>query len=485
MGGIDDIKDILRGALASLGGFGGRMLARLALMVVAGQLYGAASLGLLGQVAAITEILAAIAVLGLKRSLLDMLSVKSANGDTARIIKEALLSSLILAVFMSIALGMAWPVMFPKDPMPAVLYIAIPGIVVAEVGGTAIRFKRIIRWEVIARCVMEPWAFLLAALIFYSFGIVENGLIAAYAISAVGAATGIAIGLSGAIGWRKVFAAKVRPRALYRIPMKSLPVGITDIGVMGFRRLDILVLSLVAGHQVTGIYYMAQQIVTVPHKIHQLFEPMMAPVLAKLHHEAKRDVIGAKLAGFCRWVFTLQLAITIPFFLFSGELMGLFGNQFAIGALVLSTLLIAELLDGSFALTETALVFAKPRVPPKLILAALTIELGSIFFFAAHWGAEGAAFGFLTAMASLAVGRLYMLRKHLDITIIGRAFLIPVAFGIVTASALVLLRQTLPMTEGVVFGPTILISIALFLGLVRLLALTPDDKLILQQLKAP
>ena len=485
MGGIDDIKDILRGALASLGGFGGRMLARLALMVVAGQLYGAASLGLLGQVAAITEILAAIAVLGLKRSLLDMLSDKKANGDTARIIKEALVSSLVLAVIMSVALGFAWPILFPNDIMPLILYLAIPGIVVAEVGGTAIRFKRIIRWEVIARCVMEPWAFLGAALIFYTVGTTENGLISAYAISSLGAATGIAIGLSGAIGWRGIFGAKIRPRALYQIPVKSLPVGITDIGVMGFRRLDILVLSLVAGHQVTGIYYMAQQIVTVPHKIHQLFEPMMSPVLAKLHHEAKRDLIGAKLAGFCRWIFTLQLAVTIPFFLFSGELMGLFGNQFITGAAVLSALLIAELLDGSFALTETALVYAKPRVPPKLILAALTIELTAIYFFAARWGAEGAALGFLAAMASLALGRLYMLRKHLAIRIIGRAFLIPVAFGVVTASVLILVRQSLPMTEGMVFGPTIFLSIVLFLGSVRLLALTPADKLILQQLKAP
>ena len=77
---LDDFRDILRGALASLGGFGGRMLARLALMIVAGQLYGAAPLGVLGQVAALIEILGAIAVLGLRRSLLDMMSRTEKNG---------------------------------------------------------------------------------------------------------------------------------------------------------------------------------------------------------------------------------------------------------------------------------------------------------------------------------------------------------------------------------------------------------------------
>ncbi len=487
MGATNDIKDILRGALASLLGFGGRLLARLSLMVVAGQLYGAVSLGLLGQVAAITEILAAIAVFGLKRSLLDMLSADNAGGgsdsDALRLIKEALVSSLIVAALLSALFGMCWPLLFPNDTMPLLLYLAIPCIVIAEVGGTAIRYKRVIRWEVIARGIMEPWAFFIAALVFYTLGFSKSGLISGYAISAAGAAVGIAIGLNRAFGLRKLLGAKIRLSALYQIPIKSLPVGITDIGIMGFRRLDILVLSLVAGHQVTGIYYMAQQIVTVPHKVYQLFEPMMAPVLAKLHHQSKSKTIGAKLAGFCRWVFTIQLAITVPFILFSGELMGVFGSQFAAGALVLGALLIAELLDGSFALTEIALVFAKPKVPPKLILMALAIELAAIYVLAARWGAEGAAIGYLVAMASLACARLFMLKKHLGISIIGRAFLVPISFGIVIATALTIVRSFWPMTEAIMFGPAIIISIVLFMGSVRLLALTSDDKLILQQLK--
>jgi len=486
MGGIDDIKDILRGALASLGGFGGRMLARLAMLFFAGSYYGAEKFGHLGEVAAITEIMAAAAVLGLKRTLLDMLSAKDAADKTGQIIKEALLASLILASIMSVGLGFAWSLLFPDAPMPFILYLAVPGIVVAEVAGTAIRFKRIIRWEVIARCVMEPWAFFAAVLIFYWVGMTEIGLISAYAISCIAAAIGISIGLSGSIGWKTILSAPLRPRQLYHIPRKSFPIGVTDIGVMMFRRADILLLSIFVPGEVTGIYYMAQQIVTVPHKIYQLFEPMMAPVLAKLHHDAKRDVIGAKLAGFCRWVFTLQLAITVPFILFGGELMGLFGSEYMVGALVLAALLTAELMDGSFALTETALVFAKPKVPPMLILMALMIEFSAIYFFAGEMkmGAEGAAVGFLIAMGSLAAARLFMLWRYLDIKIIGLAFLIPVGFGGVTAAALILLRQTMPMTDGAVFGPTILISIFLFVGLVRILALTPADKLILQQLKS-
>ncbi len=484
MRALEDIKDILRGALAKLGGFGGRIIARLILMVMAGQLYGALSIGLLGQIAAITEILAAIAVLGLKRTLLDLLSHKNATDKAPKIIKEALVSALSLSVLMTAALAILWPYLFPDIPMPTLLYFAIPSVVFAEVAGAAIRFKRIIKWEIIARCVFEPWAFVFTAAFFYWFNPSVTSLLTAYAASSVAAAIGIAIGVKKAYGFKTILSAKIDIQALYQIPKKSFPVGITDVGVMMFRRIDILVLSLVAGHQVTGIYYMAQQIVTVPHKIHQLFDPMMTPVLAKLHHGGKKRVISEKLSGFCRWVFSLQLALTVPFIVFSSEMMGLFGPQFALGGVVLSLLLLAELLDGSFALGETALVYAKPKIPPQLIFGALVIEIVAIYILALHWGAEGAAAGFLIAMASLTIGRLFSLKKFLGIQILNKAFFSPLSFAVLIGLSLFSLKTLFDIHEGIIFGPTIAISIALFLGLMKTLGMTTGDKSILKRLRA-
>ncbi len=77
MTNLADIRDLIRGAFASLFGFGGRLFARAMLMVLAGRAFGIEALGHLGQIAAITEIMAALCVLGLKRSLLDMLSLEA------------------------------------------------------------------------------------------------------------------------------------------------------------------------------------------------------------------------------------------------------------------------------------------------------------------------------------------------------------------------------------------------------------------------
>jgi len=116
------------------------------LILTAGQLFGAEAFGVLGQIAAITEITAAIATLGMRRSLLDFLSAHQDDEEAIlRTIKEALISSLLLAVTLSILLGLAWPYLFSDLPMPVILYLSIPAIVFSEVAGAAIRFKRIIR----------------------------------------------------------------------------------------------------------------------------------------------------------------------------------------------------------------------------------------------------------------------------------------------------------------------------------------------------
>ncbi len=169
---------------------------------------------------------------------------------------------------------------------------------------------------------------------------------------------------------------------------------------------------------------------------------------------------------------------------FAAHLLGLFGDQFAAGAMVFVLLLIAELFDGSFALTETPLVFAKPKTPLKLIIMTLMIEIPAIYTLSHLWGMEGAAAGFLIAMASLTTARLIMLKKHLDITIISRAFIRPISLALLVGGLLVFTTTVVNMDRGYIFGPAIFLSIAIFLGLIRLFALTPGDRQIIEQLRS-
>lgn len=443
MSRASDRKDLLRGAIASLGGFGGRLLARAVLLVAAGNLYGAANIGVLGQLAAIIEILAAVATLGLKRTLLDKLAIAARrdHGEGA-VVATGLLLSTGLGIILGAVLYLVWPLLFDWT-IPAIVFLAIPAAAFAEVALTATRFRRVIRWEVIARCIMEPWSLLAAALLFHALGLRESGLPLAYALSVLMAAAvglwglGRTFGMRGMLGWRPEIA------TLPGMFLASLPVGMSDIGVILLRRLDIILLSLFVDTRVTGLYYMAQQVSTVPHRIYRLFEPMMGPVIAGLYHDRDTGSMRARIVRICRLVFILQLAVTLPLVVFGDSVLALFGESFRTAAVILLILLVAELLDGSFALAETPLVFARPFVMPPLMIVTLGVEVLGILILTPIWGATGAALGFLLATLTLAAGRLFLLDRALAIRVLDWRYLPPLAIAGVLGGLLALARPWL------------------------------------------
>lgn len=479
MSALNDVRDILRGVLASFFGFGGRLIARGILMICAGRIFGIEALGYLGQVAALSEITAAICVMGLKRGLLDMLSAEQEAGrSTERRIMEALGLTLFLSFIAAMILSVIWWFVFSGNILLiAALALVVPAITITDVMLTSTKYKRIIRWDIIARCFAEPWTFLLSALCFWALGFGGHGLLYAYVCSLLASTTLGLFGLLKVFGLRSLLKSSPSPKSWVPIITKSLPVAITDIGIMALRRIDLVVLSIFVGAEGAGLYYMAQQVVTVPHKIGAMFEPMLSPVIASLHNQKKTSQIRDNLISVCRWVFTVQLAITVPLIVFAGPVMGIFGPEFIAGALVLIIMLLAELIDGSFLNVETAIVYKKPKIPPTLLIIAIIIEVILIAFLSSIWGVQGAALGYLITMASLTSFRLIMLKKHLDINVLSLQYLHPITAGSFMAAALLL---------SITFGPDILLlkivlfalSLAGFALYTRLFALTKSDRVL-------
>lgn len=432
MSALSDIRDIFRGVFATLGGFGGRLIARAILMVFAGHSYGAEALGQLGQVAAVSEIAAATCVMGLKRGFLDMLSADELAGrrPETRIV-DALCLTLVISIGLSFLLGFFWRGTYPDNPgLTMLLYAAVPAIVFYEVALTATKFKRIVRWDIAARCIAEPWMFLLLTLAFWYMGRPQDGLIIAYVGSVVTTAILAAIGLVSVLGLRALRQSQPSPLHWREIIAKSAPVGVTDIGNMALRRLDFIVLSMFVSAESAGLYYMAQQLVTIPQKIGGLFETMLSPVMAGLHNRKNTGQIRNNLVSVCRWIFNVQLVITVPMIVFSASLMALFGPEFTSGAVALIILLIAELVDGTFLSSETPLIFKKPSIPPFLLVTTLIVEVSAIALLSSVWGVAGGAAGFLIALLWLNSGRILFVWKYLNIALLGVHQLKTLAAGV-------------------------------------------------------
>jgi O-antigen/teichoic acid export membrane protein len=480
MAGLGDIRDVMRGAIASFFGFGGRLIARTILMVIAGRAYGIEALGILGQVAAIAEIAGALGVMGLKRGLLDMLSFKTENGGRAETrIAEALGVAVFFSFLISTGLLFIWPYILPDHTkVIPFLFFAIPAITFTEVALAAIKHKRIIKWDVWTRGIIEPWGFLLLVVVFLWAGTIHDGLVVAYVGSNLAAALLAGLGLIHAYGLRSLVQSKPQLSNWFFIIRQSAPVGITDLGVMMLRRIDLIVLSIFVGPQGAGLYYMVQQLATVPQKVNALFEPMMSPVMARLHNRKDTGKIRSNLIGICRWVLILQLAISIPMVVFGDYLLSIFGVGFAAGATVLAVILLAELIDGSFATVETPLVFAKPKIPPTLIFITLIIEITVIAALSSIWGVEGAAAGFLIAITCLTAGRLYMLKKHLNINVINAGYILPIVFAVGVLAALAAIRHLIGPQQGLIIIAFYIAGSVGFIYLVKSFALTNTDRIL-------
>lgn len=484
MSGVADFRDVVRGAAASLFGFGGRLGARVLFMLVAAQAFGAKQLGILGLVAAITEIAAAIGVMGMKRSLLDMLSERQEAGlAIAPRIKEAFMIALGFGFLISAFLLFVWPLVLPGQPAVwALLFFAVPASIFIDICLTAIKFKRIVKWDVWSRSIAESWGLFLLALLFLGLGMQETGLVLAYAGSLFIAALVAAFGLISVFPLKSLMAARATVSAFPKIITHSVPVGVTDIGIMAVRRIDLIVLSIFVGPSATGLYFMVQQLVTIQQRLAGLFEPMLSPVIAQLHNRMDAKRIRANMIGICRWVFIIQLLIAVPMVVFGDYLLSLFNAEFFAGGLILTIILIAEVIDGTFISTETPLVFAKPRIPPTLLVMTLIIEVGLISLLSYLYGIEGAAIGFLIAICFLNAGRLWSLSKFLNIRIVNSTYVTPIFFALLMFGCLLAIRALVPPEQGIIIVAGVVINLVVFAYLIKTFALTKSDKILFRVL---
>ena len=485
MEGLADIRDMIRSAFASLLGFGGRLAARVIFMILAGRAYGVEALGVLGQVAAITEIAAAIGVLGLKRSLLDMLSEKHENGhEVEPRIVEALIFALGFGILISTLLLLVWPYILPDRPdIWAMLFFAVLASILADIALTAIKFKRIVRWDVWARSIGESWGLLFLAIGLLYMGKLGVGLPIAYAGSLFIVAAISGYGLIRTYGYRALLGARPSLKNIINIPKQSAPVGLTDIGVMALRRIDLIIMSIFVGPAGTGLYFMVQQLATIQQRLAALFEPMLIPVIARLHNRMDAGRIRAILIGICRWVFIIQLIIIVPMIVFGDYVLSLFNPAFMAGGLVLTIILIAELIDGTIISVETPLVFSQPKIPPMLLVSTLIIEVILIAILSKFWGIEGAAIGFFLAVLFLNIGRLTALAKYLHITVINASYFRPMALAGLLLAYLYGVRKTVSIEHGLIIGLAVALGLLGFIFLIKTFALTKTDKVLLRVLR--
>ena len=466
-GASDDIAALAKGARTNLFGFALRLAARLPFLFIAGRFYGPELLGRFAYAVIVIELAAQLATLGMKRGLAQQLA--KSDRPHVCIVWDGLLAAFIASAVASTVLMIFPQAMFPAGDIYGadwLLPLVIFGIAGADVALAALAYRHDVASTVHVRAIVEPWTISIAAgiLIFLSS---RDGLIIAYVISVV---AGLAMAF-----WRLYSSYglphgwKPNPTEMMSVARQNVPLAAADAIEWGSRRLDIAILGLFVAPYYVGVYYVAQQVASLPQKLKTSFDPILAPVITQKLAEGDRAAVARQVRQVGFWIIAAQAGIGLALGIPGEAVMGMVGPEFIGGTAALAFLLAAEVIAATAAVSEAALVYvARHR---NLLISLLMIGIQAVitvsFLLAMRaldwpqaYQAAGAAVALALALGLASVLKARLLCRLLDAPVQGwRWSLIWAAAAAVAVGAgFTLLPQRFEWIELTIGIPAILLA---------------------------
>ncbi|GHC98948.1 hypothetical protein GCM10019060_31260 [Novosphingobium pokkalii] len=356
-----DIAALAKGGRTNFFGFVLRLAASVPFLFIAGRLYGAATLGRYASATLVVELAAQLATLGQKRGLAQQLAKEDRPG--ASVVADALLLSALVSVLCAVLLWLVPIAMFPSGDYTSterLLPLAILPRALGDVALAALAYRFDVGATVRARAVVEPWTQSLAAGGLWLAGqwwapLRDSGLILAYAAAMLAAMVTAFVPLLKSYGLPRQW--DPRPGALLRLANRNLPLAGADAVEWGTRKLDLFILGTFAPAEAVGIYYVAQQVATLPQKLKTSFEPILGPVITRNLRENNLGAIARQVCQVGFWITAAQAGIALALGLPGKGVMGLFGPNFVAGTGSLALLLAAEVVASPAVVSEAALIY--------------------------------------------------------------------------------------------------------------------------------
>lgn len=419
----DDTAALAKGGRQNFAGFLLRLAARIPFLFIAGRLYGAESLGRFASALVVVELCAMLASLGEKRGLAQRLS-EGEDAHPANLVWEVLLLAFALSAAAAVLLWLVPAPLFPSgeySDLDKLIVLAVPGFALTEILLAAQAYRFDVATTVRARAVVEPWTISLMAGAFYYLPQTRDaGLSLAYLASIYAGLIAALIPFLRAYGLPRGLALK--PRPLGRTLARAAPLAAADAIEWGTRRLDIFLLGLFAAPGVVGIYYVAQQVASLPQKLKTSFEPILGPVITRNLKTGDMTAIAKQVCQVGFWIIAAQAGIALALGIPGEAVMGLMGPQFVGGNGALAFLLIAEVAAATAVVSEAVLIYIA-RVHNLLVSIATIIlqgvlTVGLILAFRASgypetYQAAGAAIALALALSFASFVKSRMLARRL------------------------------------------------------------------------
>jgi O-antigen/teichoic acid export membrane protein len=373
----EDIEALAKGGRTNVLGFFVRLIARIPFLFIGAHWYGAVALGRLAYAIVVVEFAAQIATLGLKRGLaLHLTGHGKDNGawDAVLLVLGATLIPTVLLMIFPQA-------MFPNSavkPLDYLLPLTIPALALSDVMLAALAFRFNVAATVRARAVIEPWTISIAAVALW-WSVPNDGLLVAYALSMAAALIASVVPFLKSYGLPKNWT----PRAveLFALTRRNAPLAAADAIEWGSRRIDLFILGLFVTPATVGIYWVAQQVASLPQKLKSSFDPVLGPVITRKLEEGDRAAVARQISQVGFWIVAAQAGIAIALGIPGEAMMSLIGpgRDFVGGNGALAFLLLAEVVAAVAVVSEAALVYIARHRNLMISLGMITTQVALTF----------------------------------------------------------------------------------------------------------
>jgi O-antigen/teichoic acid export membrane protein len=410
----DDIGALAKGGRTNILGFALRLVARLPFLFIAGRVYGPDIVGRFALAVLVVELAALLATLGLKRGLAQALT----DGERPQswVVWDAMAVALAASLVATGVLLVFPQVMYPNSDISGLdrlLPLIVFAVAWSDVSLAACAYRLNVQASVTARAVIEPWTISIAAWGF-SYVAPRDGLILAYMLSMAAALAASLVPFVRSYGFPRDW----RPRlaTMWLLARDNAPLAGADAIEWATRNVDRFILGLMFAPAIVGVYYMAQQVASLPQKLKTSFDPVLGPVITNSLQVNDLHAIARQVRQVAFWIMAAQAMLALMGSVPGEAVMGVVGPQFVSGTAALAFLLTAEVLASTGAVCESALVYiARHR---NLMISCFVLGTQIVLSFAlilamrwAGWPIAYQAAGVAVAlMLSLALGSVLKAR---------------------------------------------------------------------------
>lgn len=484
----DDIAAIAKGGRTNIIGFALRLAARIPFLFVAGRLYGADTVGQFALAVVAVELGALLATLGMKRGLAQALS--ASDRPHSHVAWDALVVALIASITAS-ALLFAFPAIMYRDGPPDGFARLLPGIIFAiawsDISLAALAYRHNVRATVTARAVIEPWTISIAATLLW-FITPKDGLEIAYMLSMLAAMVASIVPFVRSYGLPHEW--KPRLATIAALARDNMPLAGADAIEWATRNVDRFILGQLFAPSFVGIYYMAQQIASLPGRLKTSFDPILGPIITTSLARGDKLAVAKQVRQVGFWIMAAQGGLALMGSIPGEAVMGVIGPQFVAGTAALAFLLTAEVLASMAAVSESALVYvARHR---NLMISAAMLGFQIVLSFAlilamraAGWPenyqAAGPAIALALSLALTSILKTRLLAHLLEARVSGWRW--PLVWAAIAAILVGTIFTSLPHEyewAELVFGLPAIAGIYLFV--LWKFAFGPEDRALFQRM---